>query len=64
MRRLPWQTCNGQLPRTADPTDSYIAQRHTRFPVIELQIVVEPSASGLRRLNVGDLDVDLRAQFR
>ena len=64
MRRVAWKESNDRLPWTADPADSYIAQGRSRLPVIELQIVVEPSASCLRRLNVGDLDVDLRAQFR
>ena len=64
MRRLAWQAGNDKLPRTADPTDSYITQRHTQFPAIELQIVVEPSTGRLRRVDVGDLDVDFGVQFR
>jgi hypothetical protein len=64
MRILAWQEGNDRFPWTVGPTGSYIAQGRSRLPVTELQIVVEPFASGLRRLSVGDLDVDLGAQFR
>ena len=60
MRHLLWQAGNEILRWTADATDSYTAQRHTRFSVIKLQIVVEPSTGRLRNVSVGDLDTDLR----